>query len=172
MLCFFLWRGMWRHKVMPTMCHFGAEPLKLLKIIFLSSRRWETSPCLTIVENTQQIPLLLLRVRLSEMLVVTNSWRQLGEAACSRVCGWAVGVCWHITLLPMFLGCETGGGGDLLPHLLCVTLVCIGIHPTPCLQLLYRVNTTQLFICLLQRERFTRFGSFLVSPLMQSILFF
>lgn len=48
----------------------------------------------------------------------------------AAVCGWAVGVCWHITLLPMFWGCETGGG-DLLLYLLCVTLVCVGFHPTP-----------------------------------------
>lgn len=63
----------------------------------------------------------------------------------------------------MFSGCETGGG-DLLFYRLCVTLVCIGSHPTPCLQLLCKVNTMELFICLLRREIY----QLLVSPLMQS----
>lgn len=53
----------------------------------------------------------------------------------------------------MFSGCETGGG-DLLFYPSCVTLVCVGFHPTPCLQLLCKVNTTQLFICLLWRENY------------------
>lgn len=51
----------------------------------------------------------------------------------------------------MFSGCEMGGGNFLF-YLLCVSLDCIGFHPTPFVYLLFKPCTTKIFICLLWGE--------------------
>lgn len=110
--------------------HFGAEPLRLLKTISFCKKIVNLTLSYLCRKYTTNSPF----VAQSKAVLNVSGDKLPGGTSQGKlpaaVCGWAVGVCWHITLLPMFWGCETRGGDPLL-YLLCVTLVCVGFHPTP-----------------------------------------
>lgn len=101
------------------------------------------------------------------MLVVTNCLETQGRGSCLQQCVW-VG-CWCVLtyhLASHVLGLWNRSGRSSGLSTPCYPCLCwVWSHSSS------KVNTTQLFICLLCRERFTSFWSFLVSALMQSYYF-